>query len=73
MCCLDGGILNNHPFVSYVATNTPETCLISDRCGEGCPTCENDDEGDSVTKNKSVENEIKTPGSILEKQTISGK
>ena len=49
-------IEQSYPFVSYVATNTPDICLISDKCGEGCTTCDAVADHYSFTKDTSVEN-----------------
>jgi len=62
--------------ISYVATSTPDTCLISDKCGEGCTTCDAVADDDSYTKDTSVENKngLRYPvESSSDKIILSGK
>ena len=56
----------------YSSTNTPEACLLTQRCGQGCPTC-------AAVAKEEPQNGLKTSddfnGNISDSNTnvISGK
>jgi len=53
--------------VSYIGTDTPATSLLTDKCGEGCPTCaaSDDHEEEDVATNLQDTQERKLSGKFL--------
>ena len=65
-------ILTVFLYCRYTGTNTPETCLLTQRCGEGCPTCTVDvdhKENSSIKDIQTVENENSATTIELEGET----